>query len=416
MMYKRLMIKIIAIVVAVVFVFSTGFWLGVSFYSLREVAGGTSMSSLLEVTTPRTENPQQEPAISLDLLEEIIDLVVENSIYEAQREDLLGYAIDGMMEGLGDQYAEYFTQEEYTRIMESYGGTMSGIGVVVTQDEQDRVVVIRVIEGTPAHQQGLQENDVIVEVEGEPIQGLSLEKVVSMIRGEAGTTVNLTILRPSDQERFGLDITRERFYVPNLYGEMVQEDVGYIQYIGFQEMGAEKLDQEIEKLIDNGAKGLVLDLRNNLGGILSDAVAVCDVFLDGGTIVMVEGRSGENDRLTTFDAKKGGYTDIPLVVIINGFSASASELAAGALQENDRAILVGETSFGKGTVQTIRELSDGSGFKFTTAQYLLPSGRSIDTIGIIPDVRVEMDLDQEDDLQLEKALEVLEDMIGSNHG
>jgi len=415
-MLKRLVIKIIAIVVAAVFVFSTGFWLGINFFSLKEFASKTNASSLLEVTSRLESSQKDGQPFSLKPLEEAIELISNNSIYPRGKEELLQYAIEGMLQGLEDSHAEYFTQEEYRQIMESYSGTMSGIGVVVTLDEQERVVIVKVIEDTPAYQKGLREQDIIAEVEKEPTQGLSLEKVVSRIKGEEGTSVNLTIYRPSEKKSFEVDITRQRFYVPNLFAQMLEDDIGYIQYIGFQDLGAEKLNQQIGKLVDSGAEGLILDLRNNLGGVLDDAVAVCDVFLDGGTIVTVKGRSGDQEKTSTYKAQKGGYTEIPLVVLINEFSASASELAAGALKENGRATLVGETSFGKGTVQTIQELSNGAGLKFTTAKYLLPSGRSIDGIGIKPDVKVELDMEAEEDLQLKKAVEILYSMIGGKHG
>ncbi len=415
-MLKNLIIKIIAVTITVIFVFSTGFWLGINFYSLRDFASNASAGSFFEISS-RQDTGQNEPQpLGLGPLEEILEMIMESSIYEADQDELIRSAIEGMLEGLGDRHAEYFTYEEYEQIMESYSGTMSGIGVVVTQDDEERVIIINVIENAPAYKQGLLEQDVITEVEGESIQGLSLEKVVSLIKGEEGTSVNLTIFRPLEEKSFELDIVRERFYVPNLFSDMVEDDIGYIQYYGFQELGAEKLNQEIEKLIDSGAKGLILDLINNLGGILSDAIDFCDIFLDGGTIVNVEVRSSSEDKTTTFKARKGGYTDIPLIVLINGFSASASELAAGALQENERAVLVGENSFGKGTVQTLRELSDGSGLKFTTARYLLPSGRSINEVGIEPDIEVEWDTEAEEDVQLKKAVEIMHEMIGSNHG
>ncbi len=414
-MYKKFIIKTIAIITAAVFIFSTGFWLGINFFSARQFASRANVSSLFELTTQMGSAQEDQQPVSMETLEEVIDLIIENSIYEMGREEILRHAIDGILDGLGDRHAEYFSYEEYNQIMESYSGTMSGIGVVVTLDDMERVVIVNVIPETPAYQAGLEENDIINAVEGESILGLSLEKVVSMIRGEEGTSVNLTIYRPSDRERFEVDISRESFYVPNVFSEMASENIGYIQYLGFQEMGAEKLEFEIGRLLDKGAEGLILDLRNNLGGVLTDAVAVADLFLEEGTIVSIEGRAAEEGDANIFQAKKGGYTDIPLVVLINGFSASASELAAGALQENERAILVGESSFGKGTVQTIRELSDGSGFKFTTAKYLLPSGRSIEEVGVRPDIEVQMDFDAQEDLQLEAALEALAEMI-DNHG
>ncbi|MDZ7836761.1 MAG: S41 family peptidase [Actinomycetota bacterium] len=333
-MLKRIIIKIVAIVIAIIFVLSTGFWLGINFSSIKQLSSGNSTTSLLGIGNQT--NMDQEQEFSLEPLEEAIDLIVSSSIYQQSKQQLLQNAIEGMLEGLDDKYAEYFSQEEYQEIIESYQGTMSGIGVIVTQDEQERVVVITVIEDTPAFNNGLKEGDIISRVEDEPTQGLSLEKVVTRIKGEEGTDVNLTIYRPSEKESFEVDITRQKFYVPNVFSELIDGNIGYVQYIGFQDMGAEKLQQQVKNLKDEGAEGIILDLRNNLGGILDDAVAVCDLFMDEGTIVIVKGRTGDQERTSTYKAKEGVYTDIPLVVLVNEFSASASELVAGALQESGK--------------------------------------------------------------------------------
>jgi len=235
-----------------------------------------------------------------------------------------------------------------------------------------------------------------------------------MIKGKEGTEVILTMFRPRENEEFEVKIIRERFYIPNLFSKILEEDIAYIQYIGFQEKGAQKLDEEIQKLIDSGAKGIIFDLRNNLGGVLDDAVNVSDLFLDEGLIVSVKGRSGSEEISSNYYAKKGKYTKIPLVVLINGYSASASEVVAGALKDSERAILIGEKSFGKGTVQVLKELTDGSGIKFTTAKYYLPSGSSVEGKGLHPDIIVEWDPDSEKDVQLEKAIEEINLLIDKN--
>ena len=412
-MLKSLILKIIAVTVAIILIFGLGFWLGINFYTIKQVATNNQGLSLLGWGNQASDSQQ---AFSLEPLQEAIDLVLKNSIYRQPPEQLLQNAIEGMLEGLDDKYADYFSQEEYQQIMESYQGTMSGIGVIVTQDEQERVVIVTVIEDTPAGEAGLKEGDIISEVEGEATKGLPLEKVVTKIKGEEGTSVNLTIYRTSENKRFKVDITRQQFYVPNVFSELQDGNIGYVQYIGFQDRGAEKLEEEIEELMEAGAQGIIIDLRNNLGGVLDDAVAVCDLFMDDGIIVMVKGRSGENERTSTFNAKEGGLVDIPLVVLVNEFSASASELVAGCLQENGRAVLVGNTTFGKGTVQTIQELSNGAGLKLTTANYLLPSGKSINEVGVEPDLAVELDLEAEEDTQLNQAKETLISMIGDQDG
>ncbi|MFO7929018.1 MAG: S41 family peptidase [Candidatus Humimicrobiaceae bacterium] len=415
-MIKRLAIKIIVIIVVVIFIFSTGFWLGINFYSVKEFATQTNTNSIFEVKSDITQNKEAQNSFSLKPLEEAINLLNQRALNQVSKNQLMVYAIEGIIGSLDDKYAEYFTEEEYAQIIESFSGTMSGIGVVVTLDDQERVLIVKVIEGTPADGAGLKKEDIITEVEGDPIQGLSLEKVVSKIKGEEGTSVNITVFRPSEDKTFKLDITRQRFYVPNLFAEMLDGNIGYIQYIGFQERGSEKLEEEIENLIEDGAEGIIFDLRNNLGGVLDDAVNVSDLFLNEGTIVIVKGRAGEELKVSEYTAKKGGFTEIPLVVLINQYSASASELVAGALKENDRAILVGEESFGKGTVQTLKELSNGAGLKFTNSKYFLPSDRSIEEIGIKPDIKVELDSEAEEDLQLERAKEEIKSMISDKDG
>ena len=291
---------------------------------------------------------------------------------------------------------------------------MSGIGVVVMVDEDGQTVVVMPIQDTPAFRAGLKEGDIIVKVNGTEIKDIPLESVVSMIKGKEGTEVILTIFRPKEKEEFEVKIVRERFYIPNLFSKILEEDIAYIQYIGFQEKGAQKLDEEIQKLIGSGAEGIIFDLRNNLGGVLDDAVNVSDLFLDEGLIVSVKGRSGSEEILSSYYAKKGEYTKIPLVVLINGYSASASEIVAGALKDSERAILIGEKSFGKGTVQVLKELTDGSGIKFTTAKYYLPSGSSVEGKGLHPDIMVKWDPDSEKDVQLEKAIEEINLLIDKN--
>jgi carboxyl-terminal processing protease len=288
---------------------------------------------------------------------------------------------------------------------------MSGIGVIVTQEEDGKIIVVQPLPDTPAGNAGIKKGDVIKEVDGVDITEMVLENVVALIKGEEGTSVEITFYRPGDDDTFIVTLVRARFYVPNVFAEMLEDNIAYIQYIGFQDGGADLLDSELSTLIDQGAQALIFDLRNNLGGTLDDAVDVCDLFLDEGAIVTVRGRSGNDERMDEYFAREGKYIDIPIIVLINGFSASASELAAGALRDNDRAILIGEASFGKGTVQVIHELSDGSGLKFTTARYFLPSGVSIDGVGVLPDIEIELTPEDTEDLQLNRAIEEIKKMI-----
>jgi carboxyl-terminal processing protease len=414
---KKNILRVIVSIVVIIFVFSAGVWTGISFDFLEDYLKKWQSSITGEVYDSSGQDSNLDGADSqyrMDTIEEVMELILGNSMEEKSKEALLQVAIEGMLLSLGDDYAEYFTDEEYEKIMESYSGTMSGIGVVVTLDDEERVVVVRVIEGTPAYATDIREGDIITRVEGVNIKDMDLEKIVAMIKGKEGTDVNLTIYRPSDDSTFLVAVTRAKFDIPNLITEIYEQEIGYVWYYDFQISGVEQLDKEIQRLIDSGARGLILDLRNNPGGAWDDAVSVCDLFLNEGKIVTVKGRLDNEERSEEFFAREGKYTEIPMVVLINGYSASASELVAGALKDNDRAVLVGERSFGKGLVQALYELSDGSGVKFTTAEYFLPSGVSVEGVGIRPDIVIELELDAEEDVQLNRAIEEMELILSGN--
>ena len=294
---RKKVLKIIAIVVAAILIFSTGFCLGINSSLIKRYITCGSFVNSSESSSGflgkiRTDDDSE---FNIKIIEETLKFVYENALTEKSNHELVGAAIKGMLESLDDKHTEYFTKEEYEQIIESYSGTMSGIGVVVMMDEDGQTVVVMPIQDTPAFRAGLKEGDIIVKVNGTEIKDIPLESVVSMIKGKEGTEANLTIFRPKENEEFEVKIVRERFYIPNLFSKILEEDIAYIQYIGFQEKGAQKLDEEIQKLIDSGAGGIIFDLRNNLGGILDDAVDVSDLFLDEGLIVSVKGRSGSEE-------------------------------------------------------------------------------------------------------------------------
>ena len=415
---KKIIIKVLVSIVVIIFVFSAGLWAGFSFNSIKKYflstnRGSNDASDVLEEKPGLLEGISESiiNRFSLKPFEEAFEYISSDSLVTLQKQELLQAAIEGMLILLDDRHADYFTVDEYEKITESYSGTMSGIGIIVTQDDEGRIVVVKPLPGTPAGSAGIREGDHIIAVNGEDVSDMVLENVVTLIKGEEGTSVDVTFFRPEEDRTFEITIVRERFYVPNLFSEIVEDNIAYIQYIGFQDGGAELLESEIEKLLDQGAGSIIFDLRNNLGGTLDDAVAVCDLFMDSGAIVTVRGRTDDEERVDEYFAGNGKYTEIPLVILINGFSASASELVAGALRDNDRALLVGEISFGKGTVQVIHELSDGSGLKFTTAKYFLPSGVSIEGVGVLPDIEVVLTAGDTEDLQLNRAIEEIKVMM-----
>ncbi len=406
---KNIIIKVIVGIVVIIFTFSTGLWLGISYEPLKTYISDIYKNSISGYIPESTENN-----FSAEPIGETIDLVSVNALEKKSKEELRKTAIESILSELDDEYTEYFTAEEYKTIMESFSGTMSGIGVVVTVDDKGQVVVVMTLEDTPAYRAGIKEGDIITEVNNIEIKDMALEKVVAMIKGEEGTTVDLKVYKPLDDNTIELTIERAKFYVPNFTSEVLEGDIGYIWYYTFQDKGSQQLDNEVQKLIDDGAKGIILDLRYNLGGVLTDAIEVCDLFLNEGIIATVKGRSEDKEITDEYTAGEGKYTEIPLVVLINEFSASASELVAGALKDNNRAILIGEKSYGKGVVQIIYELSDGSGIKFTTAKYFLPSGSYIQGIGIEPDILVKEEPDSTEDLQLNKAVEEMKRLISES--
>src|SRR3989304_7889612 len=398
---KKNVLRAAISIIVVIFIFSTGLWVGINFYSLKGYL----------LNTKQNETSIDNDKFNIEPLEEAIDLISGNSLVKKSDEVLLQAASEGMLSVLDDRYAEYYTTEEYNKITESYSGTMSGIGVVVSLDDEGQVVIIRILEDTPAYRAGIMEGDIINEVDGTKIKDMDLEKIVAMIKGKEGTSVNLKIFRPSEDKTLEIGVTRAKFYIPNLISDIFEEDIGYIWYYDFQSNGAAQLDREIQKLIDDGASGLILDLRNNLGGTWDDAIEVCDLFINEGVISTIKGRTEDKESADEFIAREGKYTEIPLVVLINGYSASASELVAGALKDSGRAILVGERSYGKGVIQGLYELSDGSGIKFTTAKYFLPSGASVEGIGVRPDIIIELEEADTEDVQLNRAIEEINILI-----
>lgn len=353
-----------------------------------------------------------ERAVDSDLgekVEEIEGLLENGALDPSNEESRTAGAINGLLDALDDPYALYFDPDHFKYFNEQNDGEFFGIGVTITERE-GIVFVVSVIEGTPAEEVGLLPDDEVRIIDGVEREIWSLEEVVQRIRGPEGTVVNVTIFRPETEETLELGITRARIEIPNVVGRMETDEIGYLSLMSFNQRSAPDLRDELNALIDQGAKGIVLDLRNNPGGLLDASVDVASLFIQDGVIVRVESRS---EGSTAHRARAGTATDVELAVLINGNSASASEIVAGALQDYDRAILVGENTFGKGSVQTVEKLSFGGGVKYTIAHYLTPKGRAIDGEGLAPDIDVVWDVEDmqgEDpvDPQLEAAISELE--------
>ncbi len=333
--------------------------------------------------------------------------IIEDQAYEPSSDSsITAGAIRGMLDSLDDPYAAYFDEKHFEMLDEQNRGEFYGIGIVVTTKEGIPTVV-SVMEGTPAQSSGLKADDQIISIDGTEKDEWDLDEVVGLIRGPEGTDVVLGIAR-GEADLFDVTVTRAKIETPNTESEMLDGSIGYVRLYTFNEKSADSLREAIDSLEDDGAEGIVLDLRDNPGGLLSSSVDVVSLFVKDGVVVTVKDRDGGEE---VYRATGDVATDLPLTVLINENSASASEIVAGALQDYGRGELVGVKSYGKGSVQQIDTLSFGGGIKLTIARYFTPKDRSIDKVGLEPDVEVEMELaDQADkatDVQLEKAADLL---------
>ena len=345
-------------------------------------------------------------------MEEIDEIIRRNFLFTDNIEEqrLIEGMFSGYVDALGDPYTVYFDQETTRQLAESRTGSFFGIGANLIRNQENGLVeIVSVFSDSPAEGAGLASGDFIIQVDERKVGDQDLTEVVSWIRGEEGTPVDLTVLRDGEELQF--TVYRANIQITSVYFEMMEDNVGYIRVTAFDGGTGEQFREALETLEAEGMDGLIIDLRNNFGGNLDVVVAMARDFVPEGLIVSIEDSEG---RVTEFNSNRGDVFDIPLVVLVNQNSASASEIFAGAIQDHELGTIVGMTTFGKGLVQRIFTLSDGSSLKVTIAEYFTPSGRSIHEEGIVPDVEVEFDFGQEVDdpedivdNQLEKSIEVL---------
>lgn len=325
-------------------------------------------------------------------------------------EELFYGAMKGMVAAWGDPYSRFVDPDELKQEEIDIEGEYGGLGIYIGSRD-GKILVISPIEGTPAHEVGLEPMDEIVKVNDEVVLGWNINDVVKMLRGEPGTNVTVWVRREGHDELLRFDITRELIKIESVSQKRLTNDIAYIRIKHFTQKTAEEMLSALKVAGETKAKGLVLDLRNNPGGLLDASVAVADYFLDGGEIVSIRGRVDKANEV--FTAKPGTAFDGPMAVLINEGSASASEIVAGALKDRERAVLVGEKSFGKGSVQTLFRLPDGSGLFVTIAKYYTPSGAMIDGVGVEPDIVVEGKYTGklDDDEQLKRAIKEVETLL-----
>ncbi|WP_370839608.1 S41 family peptidase [Megamonas funiformis] len=321
---------------------------------------------------------------------------------------LIDGAIDGMVKSLNDPHSNYLSPKMYKTLMEQTEGSFAGIGVVMGMDNEQKIHIVGIMENSPGQKAGLQEGDEILAVDGVPVTQMAFDEVAAHVRGQAGTDVVLTIMR--DNTNQDITITRDNIKLKTVGHKMLDNNIGYIQIVSFSEDTANEFNEAYNDLKNQGMKALVLDLRNNPGGLLTTCVEIAKKLVPKGEIVSIVDKQGNKETYSSsLEAP-----EYPLVVLINKNSASASEILSGAIQDTKAGTIIGNTSYGKGSVQTILPMFEDDAVKLTIAKYYTPSGRSIDGTGITPDIEINLDENATSDTQLDKALEVLKTQLNNN--
>ena len=346
----------------------------------------------------------------IDLFSEVLEKIQNEYVEEVDQAETMDAAINGALQSL-DPYSAYMNPEIFKETQQETSGEFGGLGIEVTM-EAGVVKVITPIDDTPAAKAGVKAGDYIVRINGEQVQGKTLMEAVNLMRGPVGTSIEITIMRKGLKKAKIIKITREVIQVRSVISKQIQNKVGYLRLRAFNQNSGSQLKKEISKIEKNKKTvGYILDLRNNPGGLLSQAIKIADFFLDDGEIVSTNGRKARENK--KFFAKKGDKINgKPLIVLINNGSASASEIVAGALQDQKRAVLLGETTYGKGSVQSIIPLKNRGAIRLTVSKYYLPSGKSISEVGVIPDIKVEekdedFSINTDTDNQLNYAVKLL---------
>ena len=399
---KKQFVKGIIAGVVIALILAEGAMLGRNFLESREDSAKEE-SGQLNLTGSSVETK----------LEEIQALMETYYLEEIDAEQVEDYLYKGAVAGLGDIYAAYYTEEEYQSMIDSTNGSYYGIGVEISQNMTTGIITIsRIFEGSPAEEAGLLPGDVIYRIAGQEVTGEDLNKVVALIKGEEYTTVAVEVARDGEDDYLEFEVERRTIEVPTVESEMLENQIGYIAITSFDDVTTDQFMTALDTLESQGMEALVVDLRNNGGGLVSSVCAILDRLLPEGLIVYTEDKYGNREEEYS-DAEH--YFDKPLAVLVNGNSASASEIFAGAIKDYGIGTLVGTTTYGKGIVQKIYPLSDGTAVKLTVSKYYTPKGNNIHGTGIEPDVTVELDEDlryevevpKEEDNQLQAAIKAL---------
>lgn len=390
------------------------------------VLGGIKMllnmtGQLLIIGETGASTIQGSALLNDEVAQKIDEIYQYMNIYyygDFEKEDIYNSLYSGVMESLEDPYSVYYTPEEYKDMQVSTSGTYYGIGAGVSQNLTTmEVTITKVYRGTPSEEAGLKNGDMVISVEGIDATSVEVSELVQHIRGEEGTTVHMVIFRPSTGETLEFDVERRHVVLPSIEGELLDDGIGYIQITEFQDQTDEQFGEMVKQLQTQGAKGLIIDVRANPGGLLTSVVKLLDQILPEGLLVYVQDKYGNRNDYTSDRI----CIDMPIVVLTDENSASASEIFAGALKDYEYATLVGKTTYGKGIVQNIIPLSDGDAIKITTAKYFTPKGNDIHKIGVEPHVEVDYEYsgpedetyDKQYDSQFLKALEIMKEKLAN---
>ena len=388
---------ILTIIITAIITFS------ITYICIYAKKGGSNLQSGSAITSMYSDATNSKLKIIKDKINsEYVGNVDENTLQE--------YAIKGYVAGLNDIYSEYFTKDEMTDFSNETIGTYVGIGVTMTKDsEKNQIVVYGVTPNSPAEEAGIKVNDVIIKVDGNDCTGDDFETIPNKILGQEGTKVSVTVLR--DGKELTFDMKRRKIVNQTITSELLDDNIGYIYLSSFEDNTYEQFKSAYDDLISKGAKSLILDLRNNGGGIVKEATDIGDLFTDKGKVLLIESDKDKKEIKTY--SKQDKTINMNVVLLVNEYSASASEILAGILKDDvENATIVGTKTYGKGVIQSLYTLSDGSGLKLTTDEYFTPNHNEINKIGITPDEIVEGykfsgKLDKENDTQLKKAIELL---------
>lgn len=338
-------------------------------------------------------------------------LIEKKFLGDIDDEKLLEGAIKGYVEGLDDPYTEYITKEEMEEYKADVLGNFTGIGVYMGNNTKDNtIIVISPIKGSPAQAAGLQTGDIITKVDGIAYKGEELSEASNKIKGEEGTKVKLEILR--EGKTFEVEIERKNIKTSHVEGEILENNIGYLNFNTFDEGCSKEFEEKYKEISKNNLKGLIIDIRNNGGGLVDEAIDILELICDKGSTLLITTDKDKKEEITT--SREKPIIDVPIVILTNEGTASASEILAGALKDNGKARIVGTKTYGKGVIQELLTLQDGSGLKITTNEYFTPKRNKINEIGIQPDVEIDLEnnedsltVERENDKQLQKALELL---------